>query len=51
MADVEKRSSRTRVIAARVLTVVAILLALVGMVAFYVENTALDPEGFESISR
>ena len=51
MADVEKRSSRTRVIAARVLTVVAILLALVGMVAFYVENTALDPEGFETISR
>jgi hypothetical protein len=34
-----------------VLTVVAILLALVGMVAFYVENTALDPEGFEAISR
>ena len=38
-------------IAARVLTVVAILLALVGMVAFYVENTALDPDGFETISR
>ena len=51
MADVEKRPSRTRVIAARVLTVVAILLALVGMVAFYVENTALDPKGFETISR
>ena len=43
--------SRTRLIAARVLTVVAILLALVGMVAFYVENTALDPAGFETISR
>ena len=38
-------------IAARVLTVVAVLLALVGMVAFYVENTALDPAGFETISR
>ena len=29
-----------RVIGARVLTVLAILLALVGMVAFYVEHTA-----------
>ena len=46
-----KGPSRVRIIAARVLTVVAILLALVGMVAFYVENTALDPEGFETISR
>ena len=40
-----------RLIGARVLTVVAILLALVGMVAFYVEHTALDEEGFETISR
>ena len=40
-----------RVIGARVLTVLAILLALVGMVAFYVEHTALDEQGFESISR
>ena len=32
------------------LTVVAILLALVGMVAFYVENTALDEDGFKTIS-
>ena len=46
-----KGPSRVRIIAARVLTVVAILLALVGMVAFYVENTALDPDGFETISR
>jgi hypothetical protein len=43
--------SRTRRIAARVLTVVAVLLALVGMVAFYVEHTALDPDGFETVSR
>jgi hypothetical protein len=43
--------SRTRVIAARVLTVVAILLALVGMLAFYVAHTALDAAGFETISR
>jgi hypothetical protein len=45
------RTSRVRVIGARVLTIVAILLALVGMVAFYVENTALDEDGFETISR
>jgi hypothetical protein len=43
--------SWTRLIGARVLTVVAILLALVGMLAFYVENTALDEDGFETISR
>ena len=43
--------SKARIIGARVLTVVAILLALVGMVAFYVEHTALDEEGFETISR
>jgi hypothetical protein len=33
------------------LTVVAIVLALVGMLAFYVANTALDAAGFETISR
>jgi hypothetical protein len=43
--------SRTRQIGARVLTVVAILLALVGMLAFYVAHTALDAAGFETISR
>ncbi len=56
MAEGEKGSksrgtSRWRIIAARALTVLAILLALVGMVAFYVEHTALDEEGFETISR
>jgi hypothetical protein len=44
-------SSRTRLIGARALTVVAILLALVGMLAFYVDHTALDAAGFETISR
>ena len=44
-------TSRGRIIGARVLTVLAILLAVVGMVAFYVEHTALDEEGFEAISR
>ena len=52
-AKPQRREGRreTRLIAARVLTVLAVLLALVGMVAFYVENTALDPDGFETISR
>lgn len=49
-SDAEK-SSRIRVIGARVLTVFAILLALVGMLAFYVEHTVLDEDGFETISR
>ena len=49
--DTPKTTSRIRVIGARVLTVIAVLLALVGMVAFYVEHTALDEEGFETISR
>ena len=44
-------TSRWRVVGARALTIVAILLALVGMVAFYVEHTALDEDGFETISR
>ena len=43
--------SRTRLIAARVLTVVAILLALVGMLAYYVAHTALDEAGFKTISQ
>ncbi len=47
----DRRPSRMRLIGARVLTLLAILLALVGMVAFYVEHTALDPDGFETISR
>ena len=56
MADVTHdsdpgRPSRMRLIGARALTVVAILLALVGMVAFYVEHTVLDEDGFETISR
>jgi hypothetical protein len=40
-----------RLISARVLTVVAILLALVGMLAFYVAHTALDEAAFETVSR
>ena len=46
-----ERTSRVRIIGARILTVLAILLAIVGMLAFYVEHTALDDDGFETISR
>jgi hypothetical protein len=38
-----------RLIVARVLTV-AILLAIVGTLAFYVAHTALDEDGFETVS-
>ena len=44
-------ASRIRVLGARALTVLAILLALVGMLAYYVAHTALDEAGFEAISR
>jgi hypothetical protein len=47
----EAGRSRARIVGARILTVVAVLLALVGALAFYVEYTALDEDGFETISR
>jgi len=47
----QRDTNRARIIGARVLTVLAIVLALVGMLAFYVEHTALDEDGFETISR
>ena len=47
----EPRRSRLLIVVARVLTVLAILLALVGALAFYVEHTALDEQGFETVSR
>jgi len=47
----DDRPSRGRLIAARILTVLAVVLGLVGMLAFYVDHTALDEEGFEAISR
>jgi hypothetical protein len=49
--DSDGGPSRIRRIGARALTIVAILLALVGMLAFYVEHTILDEDGFETISR
>ena len=42
---------RLRVVGARALTVVAIVLALIGMLAFYVAHTALGEAGFETVSR
>lgn len=39
-----------RLVLARALTVLAVLVALVGMVAFYVEHTVLDEEGFETVA-
>ncbi len=50
-APEQRGLSRTRLIGARVLTVLAILLALVGMLAYYVAHTALDEAGFETVSR
>ena len=43
--------SRARVVGARALTVLAVLLGLVGMLAYYVAHTALDESGFETVSR
>jgi hypothetical protein len=39
------------VVVVRVLTVVAILLALVGMLAYFVAHTALDASGFKTVSQ
>jgi hypothetical protein len=43
--------SRTRRIGARALTVVAILLAFVGTIGYFVAHTALDEGGFKTVSR
>jgi hypothetical protein len=46
-----EKAGRWRVIGARALTVLAVLLAFVGMLAFFVAHTALDEAGFKTISR
>lgn len=46
----EPTSSRGRAIAARILTVVAVVLLLLGAIAFYLEQTVLDEDGFEAIA-
>jgi len=43
-------SGKGRAIAARVLTVVAVVLALIGGIAFYLERSVLDEDGFEAIA-
>ena len=43
--------SRWRAIGARALTVLAILLAFVGMLAYYVAHTALDESGFHTVAQ
>src|ERR1700761_1745855 len=51
-AEVSKagRLSRKRLIGARALTVVAILFAFVGMLGYFVTQTALDESGFKTVS-
>jgi hypothetical protein len=44
------RPGRPRLIAARVLTILAVLVAFVGMLAFAVERTLLDESGVERIA-
>jgi hypothetical protein len=50
LSTVEATSGKGRAIAARILTVVAVLLFLVGAIAFYLERTVLDEDGFETIA-
>jgi hypothetical protein len=45
------RLSRKRLIGVRALTVVAILFAFVGTLAFFVAHTALDEAGFKTVSQ
>ncbi len=49
-ADVSARPSRGRVVLARALTVLAILLGFVSMLAFTVERTVLDSSGINRIA-
>ena len=50
MSTSQPTSGKGRAIAARILTVVALLLFLVGAIAFYLERTVLDEDGFETIA-
>jgi hypothetical protein len=46
-----EKAGRWRLIGARVLTVLAVLFALVGMLAFFVAHTVLEEAGFKAVSR
>jgi hypothetical protein len=50
-ATEERRAGTGRLIAARIVTVLAVLVAFVGGIAFYLERTLLDEEGIEPIAR
>lgn len=50
MADAVSSPGRGRAIAARILTILALLVALVGGIAFYLERTVLDDDGIETIA-
>ena len=43
-------SGKGRAIAARAVTVVAVVVALIGGIAFYLERSVLDEDGFEAIA-
>ncbi len=50
MSTVQPTSGKGRAIAARVVTVLAVVLALIGGIAFYLERSVLDEDGFEAIA-
>jgi hypothetical protein len=50
VSEGQASSGKGRAIGARALTVVAAVIALVGSIAFYVERTVLDDDGFEEIA-
>ena len=50
MATSPPSSGKGRAIAARIVTIVAIVLALIGGIAFYLERSVLDEGGFKTIA-
>ena len=50
MATSPPSSGKGRAIAARIVTIVAIVLALIGGIAFYLERSILDEGGFKTIA-
>ena len=50
MSTSPSSSGKGRAIAARIVTIVAIVLALIGGIAFYLERSVLDEGGFKTIA-
>jgi hypothetical protein len=50
LSTVQATSGKGRAIAARIVTIIAIVLALIGGIAFYLERSILDEGGFETIA-